>query len=266
MESSSDSESSCESDSGSDFDSSYIVKPVKSNPKNNTLSFENTVKGSVDVSPEKLGTIATNVLKDLSAIYPEVNPEIHSNMIVRRSKMRNQQNMVFKKLSSLPLKQTIAVGWDGKKSDTLVQERFHDNKLRNVKEKKEHIVITDIYNKVFIAEFSPAESDGQSIALGVLDCLEKKGIDISKVKFISGDSTPANTGFKGGCFAWFEELCSKTFNWVVCCSHLIELPLRKAAQSIIGETTGPGSFRRYHLLYSYLLYISRTIPINPSPS
>ena len=81
-------------------------------------------------------------------------------------------------------------------------------------------------------------------AQAVKQRLIEKGLAISKICLICGDSTSANTGYKDGAFAWFEELTGKPFNWIVCVSHLIELPLRKVTQVLIGDSSGPGSFKR----------------------
>ena len=99
-------------------------------------------------------------------------------------------------------------------------------------------------NRTFIAECMPENGTGQTVALAVKKKLEDKGIVIRKVCFICGDSTNANTGYKDGSFAWFEEIAGRPFHWIVCVSHLIELPLRKVTQLLIGDTSGPGSFKR----------------------
>ena len=65
-----------------------------------------------------------------------------------------------------------------------------------------------------------------SVAKGVTEKLKQKGFDLSKIFFICGDSTASNTGYGSGAFSWFEEFGMKAYHWVLCVSHLIELPLR----------------------------------------
>ena len=43
--------------------------------------------------------------------------------------------------------------------------------------------------------------------------------------------------------AWYKEYAGKACNWFVCISHLLELPLRRVAKLMMGETSGPNGFK-----------------------
>ena len=179
----------------------------------------------------------------MSNTFPQLESDLNGTNIVTRGKIRSQQDQVFKTLSSKPVPSTSALSWDGKKCETMVREDYGVSSSRNSTIKTEHIVVTDMLNNSFIAEFCPDNGTGKSIASGVCTKVKEKGIDLNRVHFICGDSTNSNTGYKDGSFSWFEEYSLKAFHWVICLSHLIELPLRKAVQVTVGESSGPGSFK-----------------------
>ena len=234
------------SDSDNDLTYEPPTKKERNKGQNNTLKFPNTIKCAAGVSPEKLGEITTNVLKDVSVMYPDLDPSTHSNMVVNRSKMRHQQDKVFHDLNKQQQDTPVAISWDGKRCSTLVKDNFNENKSRNIIQKQEHIVITDMENSSYIGNFCPEDGTGSVVAKGVTEKLKQKGFDLSKIFFICGDSTASNTGYGNGAFSWFEEFGMKAYHWVLCVSHLIELPLRKISSKLIGDTGGPGSFKRYN--------------------
>ena len=43
--------------------------------------------------------------------------------------------------------------------------------------------------------------------------------------------------------AWYKEYAGKACNWFVCISHILELPLRRVAKLMMGETSGPNGFK-----------------------
>ena len=190
--------------------------------------------------------MANGLLKDVAASSPEfksLDPEKNENMIVGRDKVSGQKKRVCKNLSEQPLKPTCAISFDGKHSKSLCREGFGDKQGRNVKQSKEVIVVTDMENKEFIGEFRADSGKGNIVGQGVIDKVHKKKLSMKDVKMLGGDSTSSVTGFKDGAFSWIEEFAGKAFHWIVCTSHLVELPLRKLCQIKIGSTSGPGSFK-----------------------
>lgn len=186
--------------------------------------------------------MATGLIKDLSRVYPDINPEENENLIVSRGKVRSQRKKVYGTLGETPADATYAIGWDGKKMQGIEREEFNDGTSRNTLKNKEVIVVTDLVKEEYISDFRTDSSKGKAVADGLANKLKAKSIDPSNISIVSGDSTSSMTGYKEGSISWLEELAGRSFNWFICFSHLLELPLRKLAEYFIGPTTGPSSF------------------------
>ena len=73
-----------------------------------------------------------------------------------------------KELSSKQLPSTIAISWDGKKTETLEREAFNpERRRRNVLNKREHVVLVDMQNESFIREFIPDSGCGKDQAVAI---------------------------------------------------------------------------------------------------
>ena len=196
----------------------------------------------------QLANMATSLIKDIAnefPQYPELNPENNPAMIVGRDKVRGEKKRVFKSYAAAPLKQTCAIGFDGKTCDTLQKESFgvDGDKTRITKVKKEVITITDLENSSFVGEFSTESGKGKCVADGICKKLEEKNVDMNQLRILSVDSTVSNTGYKEGALSWIEEMTKKTFQWFICTCHLLELPLRKLTHTLVGESSGPCGFK-----------------------
>ena len=84
---------------------------------------------------------------------------------------------MLKELSSQQLPPTIAILWDGKKTDTMEREVFNlQRRPRNVINKREHVVLVDMQNRSFIGEFIPKSGCGKDKAEAIKAKLIEKGI------------------------------------------------------------------------------------------
>ena len=106
----------------------------KTKVKKNRLSLPNLVQAGTRalVSPRQMANIATNVMSDVSKVTPELSPDQNKEYCFTRSKIRSQQNLQLKSIVSQKLPNTIAISWDGKKTDTLEREAFGNGRFRNV--------------------------------------------------------------------------------------------------------------------------------------
>ena len=86
-------------------------------------------------------------------------------------------------------------------------------------------------------------SKGKVVAEGVLEKGNDQQLDVENIRILGGDRTNSNTGYEDGSLSWIEELAKKPFHWFICNFHLLELPLRKLTKSLVGETSGPGTYK-----------------------
>ena len=56
------------------------------------------------------------------------------------------------------------------------------------------------------------------------------GINPDNLQAMGMDSTPVNTGHLQGCAKWIESILNRKLVYLVCCLHLVELPLRKVSK------------------------------------
>lgn len=78
------------------------------------------------------------------------------------------------------------------------------------------------------------------------------GINPDNLQAMGMDSTPVNTGHLQGCAKWIESILNRKLVYLVCCLHLVELPLRKVSK--IFSNFSKLDFQQ--LLYYILLNLS----------
>ena len=104
-------------------------------------------------------------------------------------------------------------------------------KFYNSIEKEEHYTLTDEKGKYlthFTKEQVPEDSSltpSENIAILIYNWCVEYGAD-KTLKFIAGDSTVSNTGYKGRLFFFLEKYLGHRLFWIVCQLHTKELKLR----------------------------------------
>jgi hypothetical protein len=78
---------------------------------------------------------------------------------------------------------------------------------------------------------------------GIIELLKRKGLDVSKLRILGGDSTSVNTGRFVGAISMVEQLLKRRLYRYICTLHLNELELRHDALYFIGPTSSPDSFK-----------------------
>ena len=64
-----------------------------------------------------------------------------------------------------------------------------------------------------------------------------------QLQAIGGDSTNANTGWRGGTIAHLERKLGRKLIWLICALHTNELPLRHLIKGLDGDTLSDNKFR-----------------------
>jgi hypothetical protein len=78
---------------------------------------------------------------------------------------------------------------------------------------------------------------------GIIELLKRKGLDVSKLRILGGDSSSFNTGCFVGAIALVEQLLKCRLYRYICTLHLNELKLRHDALDFLDPTSGPDSFK-----------------------
>jgi len=106
---------------------------------------------------------------------------------------------------------------------------------------KHTTVVTEPDSK-YVGHFNPLAGDSKSIARGITDLLQWKGIATDTLLAIGSDGTNVNTGVKGGIIHLLELELGRTLQCLVCLLHANELPLSHLLQKLDGVTHGPMPF------------------------
>ena len=69
----------------------------------------------------------------------------------------------------------------------------------------------------------------------IMKWIKEHGVE-NTLKLPSGDSTPSNTGWRGGTIAWIEKLLGRKVHWLIRMIHTNELGLRHLIELTDGKT------------------------------
>ena len=204
-----------------------------------------------EVSPRAAAAIANACLVTIGQV--QTSEEAQKKFFDHRK--------VFRKISELCVKNESlrneyvmeecpdCICFDGKKDFSLVQKRVGESvvKEKNSEEVDHYSVTLHPENKFltkFVAPKVPPQEGvdknkdrkGKLTAKKMVEKFHEIGLNTSELVVIGCDSTPLNTGAKGGIIAWFEFFISTILVWSICLLHLNELPLRRVMDYCLGST------------------------------
>ena len=224
------------------------VDEIKTAAKQNRLHFPLTIKAGVrfGCTSRGLAAITTSTLVDLG-IVTKNDP----HLIVDKSKVEREKERVIKQLveeasEDLKVNKVDCILFDGKKDLTRVRfEVEGSDKIYHGMQREEHISVCSAEG-YYLTHFVPNDpTQGVSAAKAVsdqlLEYLKEFGLDKSLLA-IGGDSTPANTGYKGGSIHFLEVGLGRRLVWIICQLHTNELPLRHLIIDLDGPTASGDKF------------------------
>ena len=205
-----------------------------------------------EVSPRAATAIANATMVTIKAV--QTTEEAQKKFIDHRKVFR-KINELCEKNESLRNEYCIeerpdGICFDGKKDFSLVQKRVGKSLVKEKSsEEVDHYTVTMHPENKFLTKFiapkvPPQEGvdgkkkdrKGKLTAKKMVDKLHHIGVDTSGLVVIGCDSTPLNTGAKGGICAWFEFFIHTILVWCICLLHLNELPLRRVMDYCLGLT------------------------------
>ncbi|KAG0720976.1 hypothetical protein GWK47_047364 [Chionoecetes opilio] len=112
--------------------------------------------------------------------------------------------------------------------------------------REEHVSVTEEPSGRYLWHFVPEdpvppEKPAFKVAQALYDLLVTYDSTDSLI-VLQGDSTRANTGWKGGTHAHLEKMLGRKLFWSICVLHTNELPLRHLITSIDGPTSSDTGF------------------------
>ena len=227
----------------------YLDRPK---PKRNMMPVPNTAKASLrcGVSAAATATIATEFLKDL--ITAGVLEPKMAYLACDPSKLERARKQVMAQATEMD-KQAYAhekiegLSYDGRKDKrtrAMVTDSYGKTRMRMVKE--EHISVTEEPKGRYLSHFVPdqpshKEKPALKVAQSLYHLLEQHD-SLDSIKYLGGDSTNTNTGWKGGTHAYLEKLLGRKLYWGICNIHTHELPLRHLISTLDGPTCSDEGF------------------------
>ena len=106
---------------------------------------------------------------------------------------------------------------------------------------EEHVTLVAEPGNVFLGHVAPEKKDAKSQADAIWKFVVENNHD-ADLELIGGDSTPLNSGRKGGIFFFIQELKGHRLLISVCKLHTNELPLRHVIRFLGIPTQSNNSF------------------------
>ncbi|KAG0722390.1 hypothetical protein GWK47_006057 [Chionoecetes opilio] len=140
----------------------------------------------------------------------------------------------------------VGLGYDGRKDKTRAMVPDSYGKLHPRLIREEHVSVTEEPSGRYLWHFVPEdpvppEKPAFKVAQALYDLLVTYDSTDSLI-VLQGDSTRANTGWKGGTHAHLEKMLGRKLFWSICLLHTNELPLRHLITSIDGPTSSDTGF------------------------
>jgi hypothetical protein len=124
---------------------------------------------------------------------------------------------------------------------TLVKEQ-KGSKWYSSKKVEDHYVLVGEPGTVYLRHITLDRGTGIAIADGLHAAVDEMGI-MNKILAVGEDSTAVNTGPQCRAIHLLECRLGRPLQWLVCCLHLNELPLRHLCKELIGPTEGPSQWK-----------------------
>ena len=228
-------------------DTPASIEKKRITSKYNTLKIPNTALATIrtDATNRQAAAITSGFLEDL--IAAQLLPAESQYLALDQKKIHRAREEVMGQVQE---EQGIEQEQNEVKT-IMIDSRITKTKVRvyNEETKKFYTSIekADIYTMTdgdgkylnhFIKEKNPENSNmssSQALALQVFEWCTKYGVD-DTLKFIAGDSTNSNTGYKGGLFHYLEVYLNRRLFWIVCQLHTNELKFRRLISKRDGKT------------------------------
>lgn len=147
-----------------------------SNTSQMRLSLKSTalVSDRFGVSDRATAAIASSVLFGLGV----VSSESDTSLVIDKNKIRREKHKARQAIKEKDLEDTETKGiyFDGRKDNTLFQDKIGNKMYRRVK-KEEHMSIVREPESQYIGHVSPESSSGQGIAESILKYLKDNAFD-----------------------------------------------------------------------------------------
>ena len=135
----------------------------------------------------------------------------------------------------------VAVFFDGRKDTTLMKEK-KGSKWYSSRKVEDHYVVVGEPGNVYLQHITMDKGTGDAIADGLHAAVSDMGI-VDSIIAVGADSTPVNTGPKGGAIHLLEQQLDRPLQWFICSLHLNELPLRHLCKKLIGSSESPTQWK-----------------------
>jgi hypothetical protein len=191
------------------------------------------------VSNRAAAAIGTAALID----YGVASADDKTNVIDPKKvwRAREQLRKSLKEAAEEEDEKILALCFDGRKDSTLVKEK-QGSKWYSSKKLEDHYVLVGEPGTVYLQHITVDRGTGQAIANGLHGAVTDMGI-VDNIMAVEADSTPVNTGPKGGAIHLLEQQLGRPLQWFICSLHLNELPLRHLCRKLIGPSEGPTQWK-----------------------
>ncbi|GBL85642.1 hypothetical protein AVEN_193108-1 [Araneus ventricosus] len=112
---------------------------------------------------------------------------------------------------------TKGIYFDGRKGNTILQERIGTKIYRRIK-KEEHISVIREPGGQYVGHVIPASGTGSDIA----KCMDDNDVDINELEAIGCDGIATNTGWKNCVICNIElKIIQRQMQWFICLPYML---------------------------------------------
>ena len=193
------------------------------------------------VSDRTTAALVTAALIDFGIITADDHSSVVDRQKIRREKEKFRKNINEEEEERISDDVIEGMYFDGKEVETLEVVKEGES-YRQQKVKKEHIVIVSQPDGKYLTHVTPNGKAAEPTTNALMEFMDKSGLT-EDLKVAGVDSTPLNTGSKGGVLTKLEERRGKKLHWSICDLHTNELGLRHLFETVDGPTSGSNSFK-----------------------
>ena len=227
--------------SESEHDDEWLAWPTTSRDERNrtripTVALEAERYG---VSNRAAAAISTAALFDFGVVSEDDRSSVvdHHKVWRARKQLRKDMRTAGEHIDD----EITALFFDGRKDSTLAKEQ-KGSKWYSSRKVEDHYVLVGEPGTAYLRHITLETGTGTAIADGLHAALDEMAL-LDKILAVGADSTAVNTGPRGGSIHLLECRLDRPVQWIVCCLHLNELPLRHLCKKLIGPTEGPTQWK-----------------------
>ena len=190
------------------------------------------------ISDRAAATIATATLCDVGIVTPQNYSKVIDSSKIRRARSQLRESFQAHQQDDA----ILGLYFDGRKDKTMENVFEEDGKYHRKIVREEHISVVSEPACEYFCHCKTDSGSSRDIVSSLIEAMENRKADLSKLTAMGCDGTAVNTGHIGDVICLMELHLPRPSQWCICLLHANELLLRFLFKRLDGETSGPFVF------------------------